>query len=80
MPEKPEDGRREVSDEAILNAVRKLEPKATTTEIAQTAGFQSRQGADYRLRTLKEQGRVASDMVGRTKLWTVVEDEEDNGD
>lgn len=69
MADKPEDGRRKVSDQAILEAVDDLEPRATTTAIAEAVGFNSRQAADYRLRSLEDEGEVSSDMIGRTKLW-----------
>lgn len=69
MADKPEDGRRQVSDRAILEAVDDLEPEATTTAVAEAVGFNSRQAADYRLRNLEDEGKVASDMIGRTKLW-----------
>ena len=69
MAEKPEDGRRQVSDRDILEAVDDLEPEATTTAVAEAVGFNSRQAADYRLRNLEDEGKVASDMIGRTKLW-----------
>ena len=75
MPENdPEDGRRQVSNQTILEAVQELEPKATTSKVAEAVGFQSRQAADYRLRNLEDEGRVSSDMVARTKLWTVEDD------
>lgn len=67
----PEDGRRTVSDQAIITTVRELEPRATTTEIAETVGFDSRQAADYRLRQLEDEGTVESEMISRTKLWSV---------
>lgn len=61
--------------EAYLEAIREHAPHATTTKIAETVGV-TRQGADYRLRQLEEQGQVESELVGNTLIWAVVEDAE----
>lgn len=70
MADEPEDGRRRVSDKAILQVVTDLEPKATTPRIAEMIGM-TPQGAGYRLRQLEGEGEVSSDMIGRSKLWTI---------
>lgn len=62
----------EYVDEDFLDAVREHEP-ATTTEIAEAVGC-VRQNADYRLRQLKEDGRVTSKKVGPSVVWLIPED------
>ena len=57
------------SEETYLAAIKENAP-ATTKEIADSVGV-TRQGADYRLRKLEEEGRVSSDLVGNTLIWTV---------
>jgi DNA-binding Lrp family transcriptional regulator len=64
-----EDGRREVSERELLNAVKALGPKATTPEIAERVGL-TPQGAGYRLRNLEKEGKVESEKVGRSKMWS----------
>lgn len=58
--------------EAFLSAVRDHSP-ATTAIVAEDVGV-TRQGADYRLRSLREDGVVESDLVGNTLVWSVVEE------
>jgi hypothetical protein len=50
-----------------IEAVHDHEP-AATSEIADAVGV-TRQGADYRLRSLEEDGRVTSTMVGNSLAW-----------
>ena len=63
----------EVSDKEILDAVRDHEP-AGTSEVAESVGL-ARQNADYRLRKLRDAGRVESKKVGRSLVWTLSGDE-----
>ena len=63
----------EVSDEEILDAVRNHEP-AGTSEVGDAVGL-ARQNADYRLRQLRDAGRVESKKVGRSLVWTLSGDE-----
>lgn len=58
--------------EAFLAAVRDHSP-ATTSKIAEDVGL-TRQGADYRLRSLREDGVVESALVGNTLVWSVAEE------
>ena len=55
-----------------VEAVRANEP-ATTQDIADAVGV-TRQGADYRLRQLREEGVVDGDLLGNTLVWSVVDD------
>lgn len=55
-----------------IDAIRDHAP-ASTKEIAVAVGV-TRQGADYRLRQLEEEGKVTSKMVGNSLVW-FVEDE-----
>ncbi|WP_222913931.1 helix-turn-helix domain-containing protein [Natrinema sp. SYSU A 869] len=57
------------SEEDYLEAIRENAP-ATTQEVADTVGV-TRQGADYRLRKLEDNGLVSSEMLGNTLIWTV---------
>jgi predicted transcriptional regulator len=57
-----------VSDEEILEAVREHEP-AGTSEVGDAVGL-ARQNADYRLRNLRDEGRVGSKKVGRSLVWS----------
>lgn len=57
------------TEEQYLEAIRSNAP-ATTKEVADDVGV-TRQGADYRLRTLEEDGVVSSEMLGNTLIWTV---------
>jgi len=59
----------EVSDKKILDAVCEHEP-AGTSEVAESVGL-ARQNADYRLRKLRDAGRVESKKVGRSLVWTL---------
>jgi len=60
-------------DEEILDAVRDHEP-AGTSEVADALGCTT-QNADYRLRKLRDAGRVESKKVGRSLVWTLSGDE-----
>jgi predicted HTH transcriptional regulator len=59
-------------EEDYLEAIRAHSP-ASTTEIAEEVGV-TRQGADYRLRQLEEDGKVKSMMKGNSLLWTLEEE------
>lgn len=59
-------------EEDYLEAVRKYEP-AATSEVAESVGV-TRQGADYRLRQLEEDGLVRSKMAGNSLVWFVVDE------
>ena len=59
--------------EAYLEAIDEHAPHATTTKVAESVGV-TRQGADYRLRQLEEEGLIESELVGNTLIWTVIED------
>ncbi|WP_254544557.1 helix-turn-helix domain-containing protein [Halomarina pelagica] len=61
------------SAEEILAAVREYEP-AGTMEVAEAVGC-ARQNADYRLRRLRDAGKVSSKKVGRTLVWFTAEEE-----
>lgn len=61
--------RPEHADDAVVEAVRAHEP-AGTSEVAGELGI-ARQSADYRLRHLREEGRVAVKKVGHTLVWSV---------
>lgn len=55
------------ADEEVLGAVRAHEP-AATSEVASELDV-SRQGADYRLRQLRDAGRVNSKKIGASLVW-----------
>ena len=57
-----------------LSAVREHEP-ASTREVAEEVGV-TRQGADYRLRALEEDGLVRKKKAGNSLIWFVVEESE----
>jgi len=57
----------EYHDEAFLATVTEHEP-ATTTEVADAIGC-VRQNADYRLRRLRDAGKVASKKAGPSVVW-----------
>lgn len=57
----------EHTDEEILAAVRAHEP-AATSEVAGEVGM-TRQGADRRLRRLRDEGRVNSKKIGASLVW-----------
>jgi predicted ArsR family transcriptional regulator len=59
----------EHSDEEFVRAVVAHEP-AGTSEVADELGI-ARQGADYRLRRLEEEGRVSKKKVGNSLVWLV---------
>ena len=60
-------------DEEVLDAVRDHEP-AGTSDVADALGCTT-QNADYRLRKLRDAGRVESKKVGRSLVWTLSRDE-----
>lgn len=57
------------TDEEYVQAVAGHEP-AGTVEVADAVGV-TRQSADYRLRQLREEGRVNSKKVGGVLVWTL---------
>lgn len=59
------------SEDEYLDAVREHSP-ASTKEVADAVGV-TRQGADYRLRELEDDGRVRSKMVGNSLVWMLAE-------
>lgn len=61
------------SVDEYLDAVREHEP-ASTREVADAVGV-TRQGADYRLRQLSDEGLVESKLAGNSLIWSVVADE-----
>jgi len=65
------------SEEEYFDAIRENTP-ASTSEIAGAVGV-TRQGADYRLRQLEEDGKVTSKMVGNSLVWMLAEDDESEG-
>lgn len=71
MRERNSDGRftLEHSDAEVLAAVRAHSP-AATSEVASELGM-TRQGADRRLRQLREEGRVASKKIAASLVWFV---------
>jgi len=60
------------SDEDVLDAVAVNAP-AATAEVADALGL-TRQAADYRLRQLREAGRVESKMIGSALAWSLPAD------
>ena len=54
-------------DREIVDAVYRHSP-AGTKEIADIVGI-SRQGADHRLRSLEDEGKIWSKKVGPTPVW-----------
>lgn len=66
-----EQERRDVTypEDDYLDAVRTHSP-ASTAEIAEEVGV-TRQGADYRLRQLEDDGKVQSTMKGNSLLWMI---------
>jgi predicted transcriptional regulator len=65
------------ADAEVLAAVRTHEP-AATSEVADELGI-VRQSADYRLRRLEEEGRVASKKIAASLVWFIT-DEKPAGD
>lgn len=62
------------TEDEFLDAVRKHEP-AGTREVADEVGV-TRQGADYRLRKLRDEGKVQSKKVGRDSLvWMLAQED-----
>jgi DNA-binding Lrp family transcriptional regulator len=59
-----------VSDEEIVEAVATAAPVGTS-DVAEELGL-TRQAADYRLRRLREAGRVEADRIGGSLAWSVV--------
>lgn len=59
------------SADEYLEAISEHEP-ASTKEVADAVGV-TRQGADYRLRRLEEDGLVTSAKIGNSLAWSVVE-------
>lgn len=57
------------SDDEYVDAVRAHSP-ASTKEVADQVGV-TRQGADYRLRELAEDGKVVKKMAGNSLIWMV---------
>lgn len=57
-------------EEDYLDAIREHAPHATTVKIAETVGV-TRQGADYRLRQLREEGKVRAEKIGNTLVWSL---------
>lgn len=60
-----------------LRAIKENAP-ASTNDVAEAVGV-TRQGADYRLKRLEEDGIVTSVRIGNSLAWSVVE-EADNGE
>jgi predicted transcriptional regulator len=58
----------EHTDEEVLEAVRIHEP-AGTKEVADELGI-ARQSADYRLRSLLDEGLVSKKKVGNSLVWS----------
>ena len=59
------------SAEEYLDAVRELEP-AATSEIAEVVGV-ARQSACYRLRKLEDKRKVASKKIGNSLAWCLAD-------
>lgn len=60
------------SEEDYFEAIRDNAP-ASTSAIAEAVGV-TRQGADYRLRQLREEGKVEAQMVGNSLVWSLPHD------
>lgn len=58
-------------EEEYLDAIRKHSP-ASTSEVADEVGV-TRQGADYRLRQLRDDGKVRAKKVGNSLIWMLEE-------
>lgn len=69
VDDRSDDGRftPEHTDDEILAAVRAHQP-AATSEVADEVGV-TRQGADHRLRQLRDDGRVSSKKIGASLVW-----------
>lgn len=63
-----------VSDDELLEFVAST-PNCTATKVAEEFGYETRQGAGYRLRQLEASGEVrAIEEIGSAKVWDVVKD------
>ena len=60
--------------EEYLKAIRN--GNQTTTEIQEYVGLSTRQGADYRLRQLEDDGLVEGEKLGNTLVWSLPADSE----
>ncbi|MFW6435611.1 MAG: hypothetical protein ACOCY1_04450 [Halovenus sp.] len=60
------------TDSKYIDAVEKHQP-AGTSEVAEEVGV-ARQSADYRLRRLRDAGKVTSKMIGGSLAWSVVDE------
>lgn len=67
MGDEASDGREKYPDEAFLEAVRVQQP-ATTQKVAEAVGC-TRRNADYRLRRLRDEGKVDAEMFGNSLVW-----------
>ena len=67
-----------VTDDELLDAVAAKAPAATAA-VADAVGL-TRQAADYRLRRLREAGRVEADTIGGSLAWSVSERQDLTGD
>jgi predicted transcriptional regulator len=61
--------RKGIPDEEVLAAVEEHQPAGTST-IATALGIE-RQGADYRLRKLRDDGHVIADDIGGSLAWSL---------
>jgi len=59
---------KDIPDERFLEAID--DGARTTSEVGNAVGI-TRQGADYRLRQLRDDGRVTAEMVGNSLVWSV---------
>lgn len=60
-----------VTDTVLMTAIRKQEPRATTSDIASEIGL-SYQITRYRLNRLESLGDIESETGDRTELWHTV--------
>ncbi len=67
----------EHTDAEILAAVRAYEP-AATSEVAEEVGM-TRQGADRRLRRLRDEGQVNSKKIGASLVWFGPQQDDEEG-
>jgi len=57
------------SDEEVLQAIQDHRaPAVGTGDVADAVGV-SRQAADYRLKNLKDDGLIDTELIGQTKIW-----------
>lgn len=61
--------RKGLTDDDVIEAVGATQP-AGTADIAEVLGVK-RQGADYRLRTLRAANKVQSQKIGGSLVWTL---------